>query len=262
MGVGAGNNIQADDTIAIGTNSQASADNAIAMGLNSRATGPNALAIGQGAVATGSIAMGTQASAANGGAAFGDFASATGTNSTAVGPNTTVVHKNAAAFGNGAATTRDNQQVFGTASNTYTTPGIASKASKAAQGTPTHIVTSNAVGDLAARTASELGLATQSDVAGLQSNINRLGNRDKELTEGIATAAALAQPILRSGQHFGMTAGWGGFDGANAVGFSAAGVLADDLIRPGSGTVALYGGIGTGLNEGVVTARAGASFGW
>jgi len=82
------------------------------------------------------------------------------------------------------------------------------------------------------------------------------------LTEGLAAVVALAQPILRSGQHFGMTAGWGGYDGANALGFSAAGVLADNLLGPGSGTLALYGGIGVGTDEGEAAGRAGVSFGW
>jgi hypothetical protein len=59
-----------------------------------------------------------------------------------------------------------------------------------------------------------------------------------------------------------MTAGWGGFDNANAVGFSAAGVLADNLFRPGSGTLALYGGVGVGTSEGMIAGRAGLSFGW
>jgi hypothetical protein len=49
---------------------------------------------------------------------------------------------------------------------------------------------------------------------------------------------------------------------ANAVGFSAAGVLADNLLRPGSGTLALYGGIGVGTSEGEAAGRAGMSFGW
>jgi hypothetical protein len=59
-------------------------------------------------------------------------------------------------------------------------------------GAPTH-VTSNAGGDLAPYTPSELGLvttadlagfATKGDVAALQTQINHLGQRDKELTEG------------------------------------------------------------------------------
>lgn len=148
---------------------------------------------------------------------------------------------------------------------TYTMAGVASGASKTAQGTPTHLVTSNTGGDLAAYTFADIGLvtgadlsgfATKGDVSALQSQINNLARRDDKLTEGIAATVALAQPILRSGQHFGMTAGWGGYDNANAVGFSAAGVLADNLLRPGSGTLALYGGIGVGTGEGQAAGRA------
>ena len=59
----------------------------------------------------------------------------------------------------GATTTRADQVMLGTASDTYTMAGITSGASKAAQGAPTHLVTSNASGDLAAYSYSELGLA-------------------------------------------------------------------------------------------------------
>jgi hypothetical protein len=152
--------------------------------------------------------------------------------------------------------------MVGTASTTYTMPGITSNASKSAQGSPTQIVTSNASGDLAAYTPSELGIATSSDVAGLQSNINRLGRRDKELTEGIAAIASLAQPMLLPGQHFAMRAGWGGYDDANAVGLSAAGVIASNLLSQGRGTLTLDGGVGFGTDEGEVAGRAGMSFGW
>jgi hypothetical protein len=88
------------------------------------------------------------------------------------------------------------------------------------------------------------------------------GARDRQLTDGIATAAALAQPILRSGERLGVTAGWGGYDEANAVGVSAAGVLADNVLRHGSGILALYGGVGVGTDEGEVAGRAGLSLGW
>jgi hypothetical protein len=151
---------------------------------------------------------------------------------------------------------------MGTESSTYTMAGIASNASRQAQGKPSHIVTSNSGGDLAAYTPQDLGLASTSQVANLQSQIKFFGDRDRELAEGIATSTALAQPILREGQRFGMTAGWGGFDSANAVGLAAAGVLADNLLRPGGGTLALYGGVGLGTNEGMVAGRAGLSFGW
>ncbi|MEZ5875163.1 MAG: hypothetical protein R3D30_10160 [Hyphomicrobiales bacterium] len=234
-----------NSAMAIGNGAQATQTGSIAMGLNAQSTGANAIAIGSNAVATGSVAMGNSASAAKGGAAYGDFSTATGANSTAVGPNTTVVHKNAAAFGNGARTTRDNQQVFGTASNTYTMPGLTSSASKSAQGKPTHVVTSNAKGDLAAYTTSELGLATL----------------DK-MNEGLAAVASLAQPIILPGQTFAMRAGWGGFDDASAFSFSAAGVLAKNLVSPGYGTLVADAGIGFGTDEGEVAGRAGLTFGW
>jgi hypothetical protein len=232
------------------------------MGLNAQSTGANAIAIGEGAVATGSFAAGNFATASNGGAAFGDFATATGTNSTAVGPNTTVVHKNAAAFGNGATTTRDNQQVFGTTSNTYTMAGLTSSRSKSAQGKPTHLVTSNAGGDLAAHTPAQLGLASGADVDALQSDIDALGQRDQKLTEGLAAVASMAQPILLPGQHFAMRAGWGGYDDASAVSFTAAGLLAKNLLSNGRGTLIADAGVGVGTSEGEVAGRAGLTFGW
>jgi autotransporter adhesin len=238
----------------------------MALGASAAATGVNSIAIGTGAVATGSIAAGTQAFASNGGAAFGDFAAASGANSTAVGPNSSAAYANSAAFGNGATATRANQQVFGTASNTYTMSGLTSSASKQAQGSPTHLVTSNQAGDLAAYTPHQLDLASASEVASgfssLQSQVNHLVNRDNQLTEGIAASAALAQPVILPGQHFAMRAGWGGYDGSNAFAFSAAGVVGNNLLRPGFGTFAVDGGVGVGTDEGEVVGRAGASFGW
>jgi hypothetical protein len=141
-------------------------------------------------------------------------------------------------------------------------PGLTSNASKQAQGKPTHLVTSNASGDLAAYTPGQLGLASSSDISGLQGDINRLARRDGQLSEAIAASAALAQPVILPGQQFAMRAGWGGYDGSNAFGFSAAGVLASNLLRPGFGTFALDGGFGVGTDEGEVVGRAGASFGW
>jgi hypothetical protein len=64
------------------------------------------------------------------------------------------------------------------------------------------------------------------------------------------------------GQKFAMRAGWGGYDGANAVSFTAAGVLAQNLLRPGYGSLVLDGGVGFGTQEGEVAGRAGLSVGW
>ena len=94
-------------------------------------------------------------------------------------------------------------------------------------------------------------------MSNLQSQINGLGRRDRELTEGIASVAALAQPMLLPGQHFAMRAGWGSYDDANAVGFSAAGVVASSLLSQGRGTLTLDGGVGFGTSEGEMAGRAG-----
>jgi len=102
----------------------------------------------------------------------------------------------------------------------------------------------------------------QRDVSGIQSDINRLGRRDRELTEGLAAVASIAQPILLPGQNFAMRAGWGGFDDANAISFSAAGVVASNLLASGRGALVVDGGVGVGTNQGEVAGRAGLSFGW
>ena len=52
-------------------------------------------------------------------------------------------------IGNGATTTRDNQIAIGIITNTYTTPGITSNASIAAQSGLLSIVTTDANGNLA-----------------------------------------------------------------------------------------------------------------
>jgi trimeric autotransporter adhesin len=169
----------------------------------------------------------------------------------------------------------DNQQVFGTSTNTYTMPGITSAASKTAQGAATAIVTTNASGDLAAYTAAQLGLATSGDVAGINTQITNingqiaaingqiagLGRRDKELAGGIAIASALATPTLLTGQTFAMRGGWGNFDGSNALSFSAAGLVSRGYAGPTSSLV-LDVGVGRSADTNMTTGRAGVTVGW
>ena len=95
------------DSIAMGNNSQATNTGAIAIGQNSAATGVNSIAIGTGALATGSVAVGVNAQAGNGGAAFGDNAVAlTPQQGTALGNAATVTANRGVALGASAQATR------------------------------------------------------------------------------------------------------------------------------------------------------------
>jgi len=276
------------ESIAIGTNAFAGGDAGIAIGSlsssgdgkdnvaiggfinptfnNTTVLGGTALANGSNSVVIGQFAGGNDT--ANNAVVIGQGASAKGDNTTVVGQNAKANFAGSAAFGQGATTTRANQQMFGTTDNTYTMPGITSAASQAAQtGTP-QLVTSDAGGNLAARSFASLGLASTTDITninnqitGINSQISGLHQRDRELANGIAISMAVAQPVLLSGQSFGLRVGWGNFDSSNAVGISGAGVLSRGYAGPTSSAV-LDAGIGVGTDVNVVGGRAGVTFGW
>lgn len=224
------------------------------LGDHASSTGHNSanVAIGYGASADGSSVRNT---------AVGANSRALG-NSVAIGADASALYPNSAAFGNGATATRANQQVFGTATNTYTMTGIASTSSKTAQGTATHLVTSNASGDLAAHTFSELGLASSGDLAGINSRLEGVDRRldgadqksDKAL-QGVAMAFAMAgAPTLSPNETFAVSGNWGGYEGKSGVAFGAA-------LKLDTNTQ-LTAGVGYGVNEGTVGGRAGVRIGW
>lgn len=262
-----GNNSR-NTAIGQGANASGNSSSNIATGnlANAGGDGSRNIAIGDGANASGNSTANTAVgrdSTATGAfsSAFGANSQATGFNAAAFGTGASAAHANATAIGAGAQTTRANQQAFGTASNTYTMAGLTSDASKSAQGAPTRIVTTNEAGDLAAHTAGELGLATLGNLTGLQSQIDGLAQRDKELADGIAVSLALAQPILMPGQTFAIRVGYGNFDSSSAVGVTAAGVLARGIAGPTSSLV-LDAGIGFAPDSDMAAGRAGVTLGW
>jgi hypothetical protein len=95
----------------------------------------------------------------------------------------------------------------------------------------------------------------------LQSQIDQLDRRDDDLAEGIAISLALDQPFFHAGQTFAINLGWGGYDGQNAVGLTAAGIVDRGGLGPTS-TTTLHGGVGAGTGQGQVAGKAGLSFGW
>ncbi len=200
---------------------------------------------------------------------------------------------NSTAIGVGVVTTRDNQMLFGTATNTYTAAGIDSAASLAAQTGSTKLVTSDAGGNLATTNLTDIAAfqnvqtnvgtlqtnvgTLQSDVGTLQtdvaalgagvggayaglhklsSDINSLRQDARENTEGAAMAIALggAGSIVPEGKDFAASMNWGTFNGQNAMGFSGVGRVNENVF--------LNAGIGTGLNQGTVGGRAGVTFAW
>ncbi len=248
--IATGNNADAsgnDSTnIATGNNANASGEESA-----NSATGADAMAFGDFST---NVAVGTEANAAGDNAsntAIGAFSEATGQNSSAFGTGASATHANSAAFGQNATTTRDNQQVFGTETNTYTMTGIASQASRVAQeagGGPEYLVTTNAGGDLAAHTFTELGVASARDVA-------RNSARVDENTEGVSMAIAMGGTYLpKPGETIRLSGNWGNFEGSNALAFSGA-------LTIGSGTY-FTAGVGIGLEESTVGGRAGVSVGW
>ena len=163
-----------------------------------------------------------------------------------------MAHANAAAFGNGATTTRANQQVFGTTSNTYTMSGIHSQESKDAQSGKAYLVTSDAEGNLATANFSP---------DDIKHDIRVLEDRDKDLASGIAIAMSLDQPQFQPGQTLAMRVGWGNFDGSSAIGVTAAGIVARGFLWPTSSLI-VDAGVGSGVETSMVAGRAGMSLGW
>src|SRR5882672_8475295 len=156
------------------------------------------------------IAMGFNADAHGDGTnnvAIGTFATATGANSSALGNGAQATFDNSTAIGNGATATRANQQMFGTASNTYTMAGIATAASRAAQAGPTSIVTSDNAGNLATRSLADLGLASQSDISGINGRLDGVNGRLDALNGRIndvnrAARGGIALALAASGLQF------------------------------------------------------------
>ena len=74
-------------------------------------------------------------------------------------------------------------------------------------------------------------------------------------------ALALQQPIFLPGQTFAVRGGWGNFEGENAFGFTAAGVVARDLFGYGS-TLILDAGIGVSTSTSQVGGKAGFTVGF
>jgi len=169
-----------------------------------------------------------------------------GNDDTAIGARAQVTADHSTALGADAVATMPNQMSFGTTSDTYTASGITSSLSRSRQSGPLQVVTSDANGNL----ATDGG------------NIFR---RLDENAQGVALALAAVNPDLTGNEHFGITANWGGFDGANAFGMGFEGVVGHGWLMAGS-RAAITGGWGVGFADGngsdVFGGRVGGQLTW
>jgi autotransporter adhesin len=240
-----------NDTVAIGNMANAGMNSTTAVGGQANASGLGSTSIGWQSAATAERAQ-----------AFGHLAMATGERSTAVGEAATASGTAALAFGNlsraegansvaignGAVASRDNQVVVGNSENTYTLPGIASNASRAAQSGPVNFVTADANGNLAVSEEASNAFAS------LGSKVQQNADDIADNREGIAMAMALEVPYVPVDRQFAVSGGLGTFDGANAFAMSGA-------YRINSNTQ-LDAGVTYGFSRQQVGGRVGVSYSW
>jgi hypothetical protein len=201
---------------------------------------------------TSSLAVGNNAAAGTNSVALGQNAQALGVGSTAIGEGaSTGSFNNAMAIGNGAVATRDNQVVVGTASNTYTMPGITSAASRAAQVGPLQVVTSDANGNLATD-----GGALFNNINNLNQQIAHIDQDLRRLDGGVAMAMALGGVYLPEHQTVAVHANLGFYNGAQAFGIQGVGRI-NQTFTVNGGVAFDVSGRGNGVGG-----RIGMSAGW
>jgi hypothetical protein len=236
--------------IAIGQQADVVGEGGIALGWQADSKGFRSIAIGRKAgedapLGGHAIAMGTDTDARGSHAiAIGGFSDAFGSDSTAVGWESEVGsgHTRSTALGAFATTTRPNQVVLGTDSESYTLPGLPGDPSRSFQSGPLEVVTTDADGNLASDGGETFG-------------------RIDENQEGVAIAIALSDPDLFGGQTFAIKANGGYFEGSYAVGVTVKGLLVDDIFG-GGGKLTVSGGAGYGVQEQTVGGRASIQLGW
>ena len=151
------------------------------------------------------------------------------------------------AVGADAFVDRNNEMVFGTKNDTYTTPGITSGFSKSRQTDgPLEVVTSDQSGHLATDGGSIFKALDEAE-------------------SGIALAISMENPDLVAGEKFGVAVNAGFYESAQAISIAAEGVVGYNVFSPGD-RVAVSGGVGVGIDNGrgdnVVGGRVGGQITW
>ncbi len=212
----------------------------VATGVDSTVTGDSNVAIGD-----------TVTVIADRAVAVGNGTIANAADTTVIGTGARAAAEGAAAFGQGAVALQSRQQVFGTAANTYTTPGITSALSRARQAGGLEVATSDAFGNLA-------------------TDGGEIFETLSENRAGVAIAMAVESPDLADGERFAFAMNWGVFESSHGLGVSGIAVLANDLLGTGE-RLSFQGGFGLSVSEetyggrnasAVFGGRAGLQFSW
>lgn len=88
----------------------------------------------------------------------------------------------------------------------------------------------------------------------LAQRVEALEQRFKDAHEGVAVSMAIPLAHIEPQHNFAVAVNWGGFDGSNALGGGGAIRLNENFT--------FTGGIGVGLEQGVVGGRAGVNLSW
>ena len=97
--------------------------------------------------------------------------------------------------------------------------------------------------------------------AAVQNQINKADQKATTALQGVAIALSVADPVLRGNEVFGLRANFGAFAGQQALGFSAIGVLDQNVFGNGE-KLAISAGLGIGVNNQNVGGRIGAQLTW
>ena len=98
-------------------------------------------------------------------------------------------------------------------------------------------------------------------ISGAEQSAARAETKADKAIEGVAVALSLSDPVLGSGDSFGVRMNMGIYGGDAALGLSALGVL-DRNAFGGGETVSIGGGVGVGLDDGNVGGRVGLQMTW
>jgi hypothetical protein len=145
--------------------------------------------------------------------------------------------------------------MLGTASTTYTAPGINSADSRAAQSGTTRVVTSDTGGNLATTDANSL-VTSSSAFQGLQRDVRDLRHDVRDTAEGVAMALAMGGGgmTLPDDKWYAVSTNWGNFGGQNAIAISGVARMTQNTF--------FNGGVGVGAGQGTVGGRAGVTVVW